>query len=111
MIGDDKIYKGIKNQIDQITMFTLKLRFNIIKKHKIRKDTKSLKWIACDSNCKPTRYDKGFKQWTVKGITAWCVLMKDGQLESFQNIKEKHDLDKHEFYRYLQLKDYFTKEI
>lgn len=37
--------------------------------------------------------------------------MKDGQLESFQNIKDKYDLDKHEFYRYLQLRDYFMKEI
>lgn len=39
------------------------------------------------------------------------MLVKNGQLESFQNMKEKFDLDKQEFYRYLQLRDYFLKEM
>lgn len=37
--------------------------------------------------------------------------MKDGQIENFQKIKEKYDLDAHEFYRYLQLRNYIGKEI
>lgn len=72
-------------------------------------NTNLLKWVAYESNFKP--YDKGFKQWAIKGITAWCVLVKDGQLESLQNMKEIYDLDKREFYRYLQLLHYFMKEI
>lgn len=52
----------------------------------------------------------GFKQWEYKGIT-WCVIMKDGQLESFKKMKEKYDLDTHDFYRYLQLRNYIGKEI
>ena len=56
-------------------------------------------------------YDKGFKQWVTRGITAWYTLVKDGELESFQNMKDKYGLDKNEFYRYLQLRDYYRKEI
>lgn len=111
VIGDEEIYKSIKNKINPITMFTLKLWFSVIKKHKIQKDISILKWIAYDSKFKPAKYDTGFKQWTNRGITAWCVLMKKRQLESFQNIKEKYDLNKHDFYKYLQLRNYFLKEI
>lgn len=39
------------------------------------------------------------------------TLEKDGELESFQNIKDKYALGKNEFYRYLQLRDYYKKEI
>lgn len=111
IIGDEEAYKLIKNQINPITIYTLKVWFSIIKKYKIQVDINSLKWEAYHSNFKPARYNKGFKRWTAKGITAWCVLVKDGQLESFQNIKEKYDLDKQEFYRYLQLRDYYMKKI
>lgn len=41
-----------------------------------------LKWVAFDSHFKPAEYDKGFKQWVDKGVTAWCTLQKDGELES-----------------------------
>lgn len=34
-----------------------------------------------------------------------------GGLESFQNMRVKYDLGKHEFFRYLQLRDYYRKEI
>lgn len=73
IIGDEETYNVIKNQVNPITMFTLKLWFSIIKKHKIQKDTNSLKWVAYDSKFKPARYDKGLKLWTTKGITALCV--------------------------------------
>lgn len=92
-------------------MFTLKQWFKVIKVYKIKKDINLLKWIASDSNFNPPRYDRGFKQWTTRGITAWCTLVKDEQLESFQNMKEKYNLDKQEFYRYLQLRDYYLKEV
>lgn len=59
IIGDEDTYKVIKNQINSITMFTLKLLFSIIKKYKIQKDANSLKWVAYDSKFKPARYDNG----------------------------------------------------
>ena len=56
-------------------------------------------------------YDPGFKHWVTKGITTWCVLVKDGRLESFENIRRKYELGAHEYYRYLQMRDYFKREI
>ena len=109
LIGDQEIYKRIKNNIDSITTFTLELWFRVIKKYRIKKETKVLRWVAFDSNFKSAEYDKGFKQWVDKGVTAWCTLKKDGALESFQNMKDIYSLDKREFYRYLQLRDYYKK--
>ena len=102
LIGDQEIYKRIKKglkNIDSITTFTLELWFRVIKKYRIKKETKVLRWVAFDSNFKSAEYDKGFKQWVDKGVTAWCTLEKDGALESFQNMKDIYSLDKREFYR------------
>lgn len=57
------------------------LEFRIMKICKIRKETNEV----CNSDIKLARYDKGFKQWVTKAVTAWCTLEKDGELESFQN--------------------------
>lgn len=111
IIGDKELYKKLRKNIDPITGHTLEIWFKILKIYKCYNDSKSLKWLAYDSNFKPAQYDQGFKQWAAKGVTAWCVLEREGQLESFQNLKEKHDLGTLDFYRYLQLRDYYRKEI
>uniref|UniRef100_A0A3Q3ASL9 Reverse transcriptase domain-containing protein n=1 Tax=Kryptolebias marmoratus TaxID=37003 RepID=A0A3Q3ASL9_KRYMA len=111
VIGDEDRYERIKKNMDPITVFTLDLWFKTLKKHKIKKEMKVLRWVAYDSDFKPAMYDKGFKQWISKGITGWFTLQKDGELESFQKMKDKYNLDKHEFYRYLQLRDYYRTEI
>lgn len=49
-------------------------------------DTNVLKWVAYDSNLKPAQYDQGFKQWAAKGITAWCVLDKEGASQIWLKI-------------------------
>ena len=71
------------------------------------KDINQLKWLSFDSSFKPKEYDRGFKPWLTKGITAWCTLEEKGELESFQNMKDKYNLAKHDFL----LKDYYKKKI
>ena len=44
-------------------------------------------------------------------MTAWCNLVKDGHLQCFEELRVKFDLDKHDFFMYLQLRDYYNKEI
>ena len=110
-IGDNKLYKELKNKMDRTTVHTLGLWFKILKVYKIQNDINILKWVAHDRNSKPALYDPGFKHWVTKGITTWCVLVKDGRLESFENIRRKYELGAHEFYRYLQMRDYFKREI
>ena len=68
-------------------------------------------WFAYDLKFKPGLYDTAFKGWTQKGATAICTVSDGGQFLSFQDLKTKYSLENKDFYRYLQLRDYFTKEI
>ena len=109
IIGDEEIYI-IQEKIDPITSFTLVVWVRVVQKYKI-KDINQLKWLAFNSNFKPKEYDRGFKTWVTKGITAWCTLEEKEELERFQNMKDKYDLVKHDFQRYSQLTDYYKKKI
>lgn len=97
--------------MDPITTFTLELWHKIIKNYGIKNEINLLKWVVSDTEFTPVHFDMGFKQWEKKGVTAWCTLEKDGKLESFQNIRDKYDLDAHDLYRYLLLRDYYRKTI
>lgn len=110
IVGDKDTFNQIKKHMDSITVFTLELWFKIVKVHRIQEDTKVLKWVGFDSNFAPARYG-GFKQWVNKGVTAWCTLEKKGEMEGFQDMREKYGLGKQEFFRYLQLRDYYGKCI
>ena len=51
------------------------------------------------------------RKWPEKGITSYCVISSDSGLNSFQHLQEKHDLDKRDFYRFLQLRHHFDRNI
>ena len=89
LVGDKKLYKELKINMDPMTVHTLDLWFKVLKMYKIQNDANIFKWIPYDRNFKPANYDQGFKQWAAKGITAWCVLVKEGELESFENLRGK----------------------
>ena len=55
--------------------------------------------------------DLRFKELTRKGITSYCLISSDTGLDSFQQLQENHDLDKKDFYRYLQLRHHFDRNI
>ena len=67
-----------------------------------------LKWFAFDSKFKPGIYDKTFKECAESGMTALCAIVEDGEL-CFHS-KEKCGMENQDFFRYLQLMDYFEKE-
>ena len=64
-----------------------------------------------DNRFKPSWNDQNLRSWEKKGITALCTIMKDGNIMSFQDLKERNGLENGDFYRYLQLRDYFMKEL
>uniref|UniRef100_A0A096M9G4 Reverse transcriptase domain-containing protein n=1 Tax=Poecilia formosa TaxID=48698 RepID=A0A096M9G4_POEFO len=88
IIGDEDRYEKNKKYKDPITNFTLETWFKTLKKHKIKKEMKVLRWIAYDTDFKPLKYDKGFKQWIGKGITGWYTLQENNELLSFQQMKD-----------------------
>lgn len=58
----------------------------------------------------PNKLDNMFKEWTVKGITALCNIMKKGTLLSFEMLKKKF-CQKNKIYRYLQMWNYVNKYV
>lgn len=84
MVGNNKLYKELKINMDPVTVHKLDLWFKVLKIYKLQNDANILKWVAYDSNFKPAKYDQGFKQWVAKVITAWCVLVKEGELENLK---------------------------
>uniref|UniRef100_A0A8D0ATN1 Uncharacterized protein n=1 Tax=Sander lucioperca TaxID=283035 RepID=A0A8D0ATN1_SANLU len=70
-------------------------------------DMCTLRWFAYDSKFKPGTYDPVFKEWAQKGMT----VSAGGEFLSFQDLKTKYGLENKDFYRYMQLRNDFTKEI
>ena len=110
-LGDRETFKKVRNQMDSITKFTLELWFKLLRHNKAEKDANVLKWVAFDSSFKSAGHRGGLGQWADKGITAWCTLVNKGKIMSFQDLKTAYGLDWREFYKYLQIRDYYRKRI
>lgn len=111
MLGDEQTFKKMKSQLDPIIKFTLEIWYKRVKKQKLDEDIKVLRWVPFDSKFEPAKSGKGFQQWSVRGMTAWCTLIREGQLPMFGELKDEYGLDDKEFFMYLQLRDYYIKEI
>ena len=111
ILGDEQTFKKVKSQLDPITKFTLDIWFKIVRKYKLENDIKILKWVVYDNKFEPAKYEKRFQQWNDKGIKTWCTLTGGGRLPTFEELRKKYGLDNREFFMYLQLRDYYTKEI
>lgn len=69
------------------------------------------RWCAYDSEFTPNKYDDRFKLWISKGLTDYNSFVHKGTFQSFENLKHKHGLDSTDFFRYLQIRHYFNKNI
>lgn len=111
LIAHKGLLSKLGNQLDLITKTTVEIWNTVVERYKLEKETKILSWFAFDPGFIPGINDKGFKQWVKKGITAICTMVKRGKLQSFEKLRDKFGLDEHEQYRYLQIRDYYEKEI
>lgn len=66
--------------------------------------------MAYDRDLKPAQLDLRFKQWICKGITSYCLISTNTNLESLQHLTDTHNLGKQDFGRYLQLRRHFDEE-
>ena len=76
----------------------------------IRESNWSFKLDSIDPGFGPAKVDERFKQWMWKGITSYCLVIFNGKLQSYQTLSNTFGLEKQDFYRYLQVRDYFNKE-
>jgi len=70
-----------------------------------------LSWFAYDDRFKPSLKDHNFRDWAGKELTAMCTLAKTGNVMNFQELKTSYGLENGNPFIYLQLRDYFMKEI
>ena len=44
-------------------------------------------------------------------MTAFCTVIENGDLRSFQDLKDRFALRNQDLFRYLQLRDYYNKKV
>lgn len=59
----------------------------------------------------PASHDSRFKQWVWHGITAGCSVIVKSKIMAFDTLCKTYDLEKQDFFRYLQLRDYIGKRL
>ncbi|CCD18005.1 hypothetical protein, conserved in T. vivax, partial [Trypanosoma vivax Y486] len=111
LIGNKNQAEKYYSRLSTWTVFSLKLWFRILKKLQLEKHNGILSWIAFDPDFQPCTLDKRFKQWVWRGITSFSSVTSNGHFMSYQTLSDTFGLDKQDFYRYLQVKDYFNKKI
>ena len=53
-----------------------------------------------------------YRSWANVGITALCtIIIKEGEMLSFQEIKDIFGVRNPDLFRYLHMRDYYEKEI
>ena len=87
--------------------FTILTWFEVVKKLNLNNQIQILKWAAYDSDFTPNQLDSSFKSWSQKGMTAYCRILDKNTLPSFHTLQQKYGLGKGDFFRYLQLRQYF----
>ena len=103
--------KGMPLTSSQWVNLSLKIWFEVIRCFQLQREAKLLSWPAYDPDYMPSLLDSRYRQWVRLGITSICTIMKKGDIDSFEKLSQKYGLVKQDFYRYLQLRDFFGKEI
>ena len=92
---------------DQWVNLSPKIWTEVVKCFQLQRDIKLLRWPAYDPDFIPALQDHRYRQWVYYGITAICKTAETGEFKSFNNLCQTYGLGRQDFYRYLQLRDYF----
>lgn len=111
ILGNKDLEKNIKVENPWLQS-SLKSWSNAKDEYKLHDSLKIIRWCAYDPDFKPNQIDTGFRSWILKGITTQYSLTDKGVIiKDFQTLKNSHNLEKQDFYRYLQLRHYINREI
>ena len=70
-----------------------------------------MRWCAYNSDFTPNRTDGRFKIWITKGLSIYYSFVHKGAFQSFETLQRDHGLEKDNFFRYLQVRHYFNKNL
>jgi len=104
----DKLAQQSKNEIIKQT---LTIWSKMVKEYNMDGDIKLLTWPALDPRFEPGIGDSGFRQWWDRGITAMCTMTHRGLLKRFSELQKEFGLENKDFFRYLQIRDFYNKSI
>ena len=90
---------------------TLEIWHEVVKKYKMKGDSKLLIWPSLSPEFRPGKLDKTYVKWKDMGITAVCTLIEGQHFKSFEQLKREFDLRNGDFFRYLQLRHFYDAEI
>lgn len=96
---------------NQWSKVALRVWFKTCKRFHLEKHARILKWVTYDPEFKPSGLDMRFRQWALKCVTAYCTITTGNCLEPFNHLSNAYNLGKKDFFRYLQVRDYFSKGI
>lgn len=99
------------NLQNQWVEFSMKIWIEVVNRFKLHKEILVLIWPVHDSDYKPAMIDRSYETWERQGITTLCLLLDNEGLIDFETMSERHDLGRHQFYKYLQLRHYYEKNI
>lgn len=111
LIGKKSNFQNQIQYINPITQFTLKMWFTMVKELHLEKQIQIWNWVAYNPDFKPGTIDHRFTKWTYLGVSALCTIINNGNMESFQTSKDKFGLVNQDLFRYLQVRQYYLKEI
>lgn len=109
VLGNKEIKQTISKLKNPWLKFQLKIWNTIKTDYKLLDKLWFIRWIAYDPDFKPNQLDLRFKTWTSKGISTYYSLTNKGILKDFQTLKREFSLEQQDFYRFLQLRNYFDK--
>lgn len=111
MLANRDILEKYWSTLDSVTKVTLKIWFIVVRWYGLEREIKILTWVAKDPKFKPATIDSSFENWTNMGITARCTMVDRGKIKNFQSLKRVYGLEDYDQFRYLQVNDFFEKDI
>lgn len=111
LIADTKLQAKIDLSSENISCTMIKSWNEATKLCELVEESKILRWCAYDSDFTPNKYDHRFKTWISKGLTNYNSFVHKGELQSFETLKQKNGLSAEDFFRYLQVRHYFSQNI
>lgn len=93
-----------------ITITTVKA-WHAIRKLEGRSQFTSVFTPICDNpDFPPGVMDYNFRMWVNKGISTLHKLLEGSTMMSFSQLKRKYDIEQQDFFRYLQVRNFVTKD-
>lgn len=111
ILGDKTLQRKYLDESFKWIVTPLNIWHRKLRDLKFERNARILRWVSLDPDFTPAELDSRFGCWTDRGITSYYKISSDTGLESFQRLSEMYNLEKCDFFRYLQLRHHFDKDI